>query len=100
MLPLYTSIGVANTLEEKEEALWNWFFPELEADLSDITNTSFEDTIDQLNSDYQATEAEIQHVISSQKSKGVLGPDGISPQFLKAMGKLLIRALALLTTTY
>ena len=65
MPPLRTLTGVANTLEEKEEALQNRFFPEPEADLSDITNTSFEDTIDQLNSDCQATEGEIQHVILS-----------------------------------
>ena len=46
MPPLRITTGVANTLEEKEEALRNRFFPKPEADLSDITNTSFEDTID------------------------------------------------------
>ena len=52
ILLLYTLIGVANILEEKKEALQNQFFLELETDLSNITNISFEDTIDQLNSDY------------------------------------------------
>ena len=59
MPPLRTTAGVANTLKEKEEALRNRFFPEPEADLGDITNTSFEDTIDQLDLDCQATEGEI-----------------------------------------
>jgi hypothetical protein len=98
MPPLRTTAGVANTLKEKEEALRNRFFLEPEADLGDITNTSFEDTIDQLDSDCQAIEGEIQHAISSQKSKGAPGPDGISPRFLKAMGKPLATALASLTT--
>ena len=98
MPPLRTTAGVANTLEEKEKALRERFFPEPEADLSDITNTSFEDTPGQLNSDCQATEKEIQLAISSQKSKGAPGPDGLSPRFLKAMGRPLVKALASLTT--
>ena len=99
MLPLCTTVDIANTLEEKKKALHKQFFPEPEADLSNITNTSFEDTLGQLNLDYQAIEKEIQLAISSQKSKGILGLDGLFLCFLKAIGRPLVKALTLLTTT-
>ena len=59
MPPIRTITGVANTLEDKQKALRNRFFPKPEADLSDITDMSFKDTIDQLDLDCLVTEEEI-----------------------------------------
>jgi hypothetical protein len=98
--PLHTSTGIATTRAEKEEALRNRFFPESEADLSDIQDTTFADHTftNSLSLPQAASEEEIAQAIASQKSKGAPGPDGVSTRFLKLMGQPLVKALTSLTT--
>jgi hypothetical protein len=44
MPPLVTDSGIATSLPDKVQALRQRFYPVVEADLADITDTSFEDS--------------------------------------------------------
>ena len=76
------------------------FFPKTEADLADITETSFneESFSTLLHSDPRATEEEVSKAIRSQKGTGAPGPDGVSAGFIKEMGAPMVKAIASLTT--
>lgn len=100
MPPLTTPQGLAVTVTEKALALRQRFYPQTEADLSDIEDLSFTpDTFhNPLESEARATEAEVRAALYSQKPWKAPGPDGIPAGFLQAMGDPLIKALTGLTT--
>lgn len=98
MPPLNTGTEIAYTIAEKEAVLLKRFFPDVQADLSDIEDNIFADTPDEFYSICLANKEEVKKAIHEQKSKGATGPDDISPRFLKAMGAPLVTALTGLTT--
>jgi len=45
MPPLATDSGIATSLPDKVQALRQRFYPIVQADLADVTDTSFEDSL-------------------------------------------------------
>ena len=102
MPPLRTQTGLAETFTEKVEALRRRFYPGSQADLSDITDTSFdEDTFPEqtLLFPLEVTLPEALQAINKQKSGKAPGPDGVPMEFLKAMGNPMAAAIAKLATS-
>ena len=100
MPSLITAEGTAYTLEEKVEALRQRFYPTVEADLSDITDTSFEDGTFPLSLEVSDTvePQEIASLLRTRRPHQAPGSDSIPNEFLKAMGEPLIVAVAALAT--
>ena len=102
MPPLRTQTGLAETFTEKVEALRRRFYLGSQADLSDITDTSFdEDTFPEqtLLFPLEVTLPEALQAINKQKSGKAPGPDGVPMEFLKAMGNPMAAAIAKLATS-
>ena len=100
MPPLITAEGTAYTLEEKVEALRQRFYPTIEADLSDIADTSFEDSTFPLSLEVSDTvePQEITSLLRTRRPHRAPGSDSIPNEFLKAMGEPLTVAVAALAT--
>lgn len=98
--PLVTDEGTAHTIPEKAQALKARFYPKVEAELDDITDTSFvEETFSQaLEIRQEATADEILALIRTRQANKAPGPDSIPNDFLKAMGLPLAKAVASITT--
>lgn len=100
MPDLTTTTRTARTIPEKVAALRTKFYPDVVADLDDITDTtfskdSFQDTL-QLN--IVVTAEEIACLLRTRKANKAPGSDSISNEFLKAMGEPLTRAVAGIAT--
>ena len=102
MPSLITAEGTAYTLEEKVEALRQRFYPTVEANLSDITDTSFEDCTFPLSLEVSDTvePQEIASLLRTRRPHQAPGSDSIPNEFLKAMGEPLMVAVAALATAY
>jgi hypothetical protein len=98
MPPLVTAGGTACTLEEKVEALRQRFYPTVEADLSDIADTSFADSSfhNPLEIQKKVDPQEIASLLRSRRLHRAPGSDSIPNEFLKAMGGPLTVAVAAL----
>ena len=102
MPPLRTSEGIVNTFKEKVEALSKRFYPPSPANLQDIADTTFVSSTfarTQIEIDQQVTPAQALAAISRQKLGKALGNDQITTEFLKAMKRPLVEAIALLTNS-
>lgn len=100
MPPLRTEDSIAYTIEEKAEVLRKRFYPKVEADLDDITDTTFSDEtfLNPIEVESQATAEEIASILQTRRANRAPGDDSISNDFLKAMGTPLTVAVAGLTT--
>jgi len=100
MPPLVTEEGTAYTIPEKAQALRARFYPKVEADLDDITDTTFtEETFPQaLEVCQEVTADEIMALIRTRRANKAPGNDSIPNDFLKAMGLPLAKAVAAIAT--
>jgi hypothetical protein len=100
MPPLRYSAGVARTTETKARALSERFYPMVEADLSDITDSTFADETFQnyKEIDSSVSSEDVAHVLQYCRPWKCPGQDGIPNGILKAMGSPLYQAVAELTT--
>ena len=99
MPTLRTAAGSARTIHEKAKALKERFYPEVHADLQDISDMSFNDdsfmpTIE-LKKHVQAEE--VTNLLRTRRRNKAPGNDSISNEFLKAMGEPMAKAIAALT---
>jgi hypothetical protein len=92
--------NVANTASDKAAALGDRFFPYVEVDLTDITDsellTACEPPAVGLNIDRIATDWEVYKALKRAKPDKCPGTDEIPNRFLHAMGAPLVRALTAL----
>ena len=106
MPPLRTAQGLAHTVQEKATALRERFYPTVEADLSDITDTSFADHSFPISpagrgkwSVVQTVSLEeVSAILAARKPYKAPGNDSIPNGFLRTMGPRLAEAVAKLTT--
>ena len=100
MPPLVTDSGIANTLPDKVKALQQRFYPIVEADLTDITDTGFDDSSfkDPLKIDHTVDTQEVLNLLRTRRANRAPGSDSIPNDFLKAMGKPLAEAVAAITS--
>src|SRR5271167_4172872 len=100
MLDLKTPRGTASTIPEKTQALYEQFYPTVEANIDDILDTTFADdtSANPLPSVAKASLDEVRTAIRRQKAGKASGSDGIATDFLKAMGEPLVLAIASLLT--
>ena len=96
MPALQTTQGLAYTVREKAEALKARFYPMVEADLSDIQDTLFQDNSfqDSLEIPRLATAEEVSSLLRARKPYKAPGNDRIPNGFLRAMGPRLAEAVA------
>ena len=88
MPPLRYSAGVARTTETKARALSERFYPMVEADLSDITDSTFTDETFQnyKEIDSSVSSEDVAHVLQHCRLWKCPGQDGILNGIFKAMG--------------
>ena len=101
MPALVTQSTIAHTITEKAEVLQARFYPNVEADLSDIQDTSFSREsfpLESIQINQEATREEVEAILKRRKPFTALGKDGISNGFLKAIGHRLAEAIATLAT--
>ena len=100
MPPLVTDSGVATSLLDKVQALRQRFYPVVEADLADITDTSFEDSsfLDPLTISQAVDPQEVINLLRTRRANRAPGSDSIPNDFLKAMGEPLATAVAAIAT--
>jgi hypothetical protein len=91
------SQGLATTNEEKADALRQRFYPIVQANLEDIQGP--QEQVTELLLDQEATQEEIQKILSKVKPDKCPGADGIPYRILKAMGQPLVIVLAQLITS-
>ena len=96
MPALQSSQGLAYSVTEKAEALKARFYPIVEADLSDIQDTSFQDSTfrNSLEITRLATAEEVSSLLKLRKPYKAPGNDRIPNGFLRAMGPKLAEAVA------
>jgi hypothetical protein len=96
MPALQASQGLAYSVPEKAEALKARFYPVVEADLSDVLDTSFQDDTFQnsLEIPRLATAEEVSSLLQARKPYKAPGNDRIPNGFLRAMGPKLAEAVA------
>ena len=96
MPTLQSSQGLAYSVTEKAEALKARFYPIVEADLSDIQDTSFQDSTfrNSLEITRLATAEEVSSLLKLRKPYKAPGNDRILNGFLRAMGPKLAEAVA------
>jgi len=97
MPTLTTSEGQAVTFQEKAEALRGRFYPRVEADLSDIHDTSFSlESFPRsaMQVDKTTSREEVETVLKSSRPFKAPGRDGIPTGFLKALGPRVAEAIA------
>jgi len=101
MPALVTQSTIAHTITEKAEVLRARFYPNVEADLSDIQDTSFSREsflLESIQINQEATREEVEAILKRRKPFTAPGKDGIPNGFLKAMGPRLAEAIATLAT--
>ncbi len=101
MIPsLKTTTGVATTLEEKVEILQAKFYSIVQADLSNICNTTFQDKFCQGNIiiKQEVSSEEIAALLCTRKANKAPGEDTIPNKYLCTIGKLLTKAIATIAT--
>jgi len=100
MPPLVIDSGIANTLPEKVKVLQQCFYPSVEADLTDITDTVFDDSSfkDPLTINCTADTQEVLNLLRTRRANRAPGSDSIPNDFLKAMGEPLAAAVAAITS--
>src|SRR6187402_3869362 len=96
MPPLQSTQGLVYAITEKTEALKARFYPIVEADLSDISDTSFQENSFQESIEVPklATADEVTSLLKARKPYKAPGNDRIPNGFLKAMGPRLAEAVA------
>ncbi len=97
MPALKSTQGLAYSINEKAEVLKARFYPVVEADLSDIQDTAFEEESFQgacLDVPKQATADEVSSLLKVRKPYKAPGTDRIPNGFLRAMGPKLAEAVA------
>ena len=102
MPPLRIQTGLTETFTKKVEALRRRFYLGSQADLSNITDTSFDkDTFSKqtLLFPLKVILPEALQAINKQKSGKALGPDGVPIEFLKAIGNPIAVVIAKLATS-
>ena len=88
---------VATTASDKAAALRNRFFPQVDVDLTDITDCEFTGTLaTEQYIDQKATKWEVYLALRRAKPDKCPGIDEIPNQFLQAMGEPLVQALTAL----
>jgi len=98
MPDLQWNAGIATTANDKAQALSQRFYPEVPADIRDITNRDFHTSQSgELTIDQHVTSDEIRGILKGFKPDKCPGADKIPNRFLQAMGEPLIRALQVLT---
>ena len=100
MPPLATDSGIATSLPDKVQALRQRFYPIVEADLTDVTDTRFEDSsfLDPLTISQVADSQEVLNLLRTRRANKAPGNDSIPNDFLKAMGEPLAAAVAAIAT--
>lgn len=81
--------NAARTISEKPEALRERFYPIVEADLSDIDDTSFSEgsfSQNPIEVSQKATREEVESLLKSQKPFRAPGIDGVPNGYLRAVG--------------
>jgi retron-type reverse transcriptase len=91
--------GLAISNEEKAAALRQRFYPIVQANLEDIQDCNPQEQVVELLLDQEATQEEIQQILSKVKPDKSPGADGIPYRILKAMGQPLVIILAQLITS-
>ena len=94
---LCTPQGFTHTVGEEAAALRARFYPTVEADLSDITDTSFTDNTfksPSLDVSSRITAEEVGSLLQARRLYKAPGNDSIPNGFLKAMGPQLTKAVA------
>ena len=97
MPALQSTQGLVYSVHEKAEVLKARFYPIVEADLSDIQDTAFEEESFQnvcLDVPKQATVDEVSSLLKARKPYKAPGTDHIPNGFLRAMGPKLAEAVA------
>src|SRR5450432_2317485 len=102
MPTLATHQRTAYTVQEKTELLYKQFYPTIEADLSDISDVTFVDLIGvrPLQLECKATIEEVEQAIHRQRASKALGKDRLLANFLKAIGRLMVKAITSLLDAY
>jgi hypothetical protein len=93
--------NVVYTIQEKAEALQARFYLTVEADLSDIKETTFKDNScypNLIQVSQEATKEDIESILRTTKAFKAPGIDGITNGFLQAMGSKLAETVAILAT--
>lgn len=100
MPDLITDTGTARSIPEKADALRTKFYPEVQADITDIQDTTFQDNtfIGSFDIDQVVTHHEISALLRTRRANKAPGSDSISNDFLKAMGEPLANAVACIAT--
>jgi hypothetical protein len=100
MPPLVTDSGVVTSVTDKVQALKQRFYPVVEADLADITGTSFEDPsfLNPLTISQAVDIQEVVNLLRTRRANKAPGSDSIPNDFLKAMGEPLAVAVAAIST--
>ena len=100
MPPLITDQGIATSLPDKVQALRKRFYPRVEADLADISDTTFEDSsfLNPLAICQDTNPQEVLNLLRTRRANKAPGNDSIPNNFLKAMGEPLAVAVAAITT--
>jgi hypothetical protein len=95
MPTLVSGQRTASTVQEKTELLYEQFYPSTEADLNDVQDITFADSTSAraLESANKATIEEVEQAIHRQRAGKAPGIDGVSAEFLKAMGHPMIEAI-------
>src|SRR5450432_3331804 len=102
MPTLATHQRTAYTIQKKTELLYEQFYPTIEADLSDISNVIFVDSIGvrPLQLECKAMIKEVEQAIHRQRAGKALGKDGLLVDFLKAIGRPMAEAITSLLDAY
>jgi hypothetical protein len=93
---LYRPDGIAQDPEAKANVLADRFYPQSQAIINDIYNTTFSDesyNLPTLPIERIVTIEQVQGIIRTVASDKCPGPDGIPNRFLKAMGEPLVLAI-------
>jgi len=102
MPTLATRQRTACTVQEKTELLYKQFYPTVKADLNDISDVTFADSIGvrPLQLECKATIGEVEQAIRRQRAGKAPGKDGLPADFLKAIGRLMAEAITSLLDAY
>jgi hypothetical protein len=96
MPPLQTDSRITCTIPEKAEALQARFYPQVEAELSDITNSTFAESTftNALELEIEVTLDKALALLCTRRANKAPGSDSIPNDFLKAIGRPIATAVA------
>ena len=102
MPPLITDQGIATSLLDKVQALWKRFYPRVEADLADISDTTFKDSsfLNPLAICQDTNPQEVLNLLCIRRANKAPSNNLISNDFFKAIGEPLVVVIAAITIAY